>query len=55
MTDTKGEMSQRQKVWLEAWIAIAASSSCMRHGVATEWADVCLKEFDKRFPRGDLK
>lgn len=39
----------REKVWIDSWIAIASSSSCMRCEVATKWADNCLKEFDLRF------
>lgn len=42
-------MTVRQKVWLDAWIAIAASSSCVKVEVPSNWADTCLREFDKRF------
>jgi hypothetical protein len=38
-----------QQVWIEAWVRTAQSNSCMKHSVATEYADQCLAEFKKRF------
>lgn len=46
----KGEPLDRTQVWLEAWIAVATSSTCVSVGVAANWADNCLKDFDERFP-----
>ena len=48
-----GELSRAQ-VWTATWIAVATSSNCNRISVPTEWADTCLREFDKRFP-GEAK
>jgi len=45
----RGELS-RDRVWLLAWIHVATSSSCLKPGVASSWADSCLADFDKRFP-----
>lgn len=42
-------MTVRQKVWLDAWIAITASANCTNTKAPANWADVCLKEFDSRF------
>lgn len=40
----------RKQAWLASWIAVATSTSCKDADVATNWADCCLREFDKRFP-----
>lgn len=50
VTPQKGAALDRTEVRLAAWIAVATSNSCMSNDVATNWADHCLKEFDKRFP-----
>lgn len=39
----------RQNVWLKAWCAVASSQSCEYYEIATDWADKCLEDFDKRF------
>lgn len=44
------DMSSRERAWLDTWIAVATSSNCNSSKVATDWADVCLREFDRRFP-----
>lgn len=43
------EMSVREIVWLEAWIATARADNCNDKTVPTVWADRCLKDFDERF------
>jgi hypothetical protein len=47
------EQRTREAVWLEAWLAVAASTSCVESETATKWADECLSAFDVRFPRAD--
>ena len=49
-TIRKGEPLDRTQVWLEAWIAVATSSTCTSVDVAANWADHCLRAFDERFP-----
>jgi hypothetical protein len=41
----------REKVWLHAWTMVASANDCKSPTAATKWADSCLEEFDKRFPR----
>jgi len=48
--DIPRDKPSRERVWLDAWIAVATSSNSTRSSAATGWADVCLVEFDKRFP-----
>lgn len=40
---------RRMEIWLEAWIGTAQASNCVKISTPTEYADACLKEFDKRF------
>ncbi len=40
-------LTSREYVWLEAWKIVCKVSSPT---VATEYADKCLEDFDKRFP-----
>ncbi|WP_172352661.1 hypothetical protein [Mesorhizobium sp. NZP2298] len=44
------DVPSRERAWLDTWIAVATASNCNSATVATSWADICLKEFDKRFP-----
>lgn len=46
----KGEAVDRSQVWLAAWVSVATANDCKKPAVATDWADVCLADFDKRFP-----
>ena len=43
-------MDRREKVWLEAWCAVASAWNCKESIAAAIWADKCLKAFDERFP-----
>lgn len=49
------EMTARQKVWLEAWIACASASNVSTKEVPAEWADRCLEDFDNRFGKPEPK
>lgn len=39
----------RKKLWADVWVAMANSSTCMTDAVATSWANMAVKEFDKTF------
>lgn len=49
--DKEGKVT-REQVWLVAWVAVAGANDCKRPEIATIWADHCLRDFDKRFPKG---
>lgn len=53
MSETKGNL--RVELWAQCWMAVATSTSCREHGVATVWADRMLKAMDERFPELALK
>lgn len=42
-------LTTKKQIWVNAWIAVAASTSCVNKNVATGWANECLNEFEKRF------
>jgi len=44
-------LSKEEHVWLQAWINVARSDNCTRSGIATMWANDCLKDFKDRFGR----
>jgi len=46
---SKDIKTRRMQVWIEAWTRTSQSSSCLKASIATEYADYCLAEFDKRF------
>lgn len=46
---TSRDVPSRERAWLDTWVAVATASNCNSAAVATSWADICLKEFDKRF------
>jgi hypothetical protein len=50
MDEIARDKPSRERVWLDAWIAVATASNSTTSKTATLWADVCLREFDERFP-----
>lgn len=41
--------SLRAEYWLKCWVAVANSNNCTSSSVCTSFADVMLKDYDKRF------
>lgn len=44
-------MTTREQVWLAAWAACASAANTLYKDVPTSWADMCLTDFDSRFPQ----
>lgn len=44
-------LNAREEIWVKAWVHVAAASNSTNVNTATNWADVCLADFDKRFPK----
>lgn len=42
-------LSKEEYVWLQAWINVARSDNCTRSGIATMWANDCVRDFKDRF------
>mgnify|MGYP007031264051 CR=1 FL=1 len=40
-----------EQVWLQMWLAVAASSNCNTGDVPARWADRGLERFRERFPK----
>ena len=50
-TDDQSEHEQtRKRLWINVCIGVASAYNCSRADIATNWANTCLKEFDKQFP-----
>lgn len=43
---------QRMQVWVEAWVRVAQSDSCIDIKTPTNYADECLRQFEIRFKEG---
>lgn len=41
----------RQNLWVNAWLSVARSTTCLDKTVPTSWADQALKDYDERFPK----
>lgn len=57
MADKEGRDPTRERVWYQAWNAVAGVFNCTNAATATRWADEALKAFDARFrpDRADTK
>jgi hypothetical protein len=42
----------KRKIWVYAWVGVAASSNCTKTTACDAWADICVKQFEKRFNTG---
>jgi hypothetical protein len=47
-------LSRREDVWLRAWAAVANTINGKAPD-CTRYADICLAEFDKRFPESPIE
>jgi len=45
----------RESVWLNAWISVAGCTSCHIASNASRWANICLTDFDSKFPEYRIK
>lgn len=45
------EENKEEDVWLYAWIAYTRSGASSNPADAARWADKCLEDFRKRFPK----
>ena len=50
MQTLDAQMDVRKQVWIKAWVAAMRSGDKFNRPDSCIVADVCLKEFDKRFP-----
>lgn len=44
------DLTERKRVWLEAWCSVASCWNMVEIETCATWADHCLEAFDKRFP-----
>jgi uncharacterized paraquat-inducible protein A len=42
-------MKSKRKIWIKAWIEVAASSNCVDVKTPTKYADQLLNDLDERF------
>ena len=48
----QGRDPARERVWREAWVAVAGTWNSNSAEIATKWADAALAAFDARFRKG---
>lgn len=47
--NTGDVLNKRETVWIKAWTSTVRVNDAYEE-LATAWADICLENFDKRFP-----
>lgn len=43
----------RQKFWINIYVAYVGAANATNPNGAERWADIALKEYDRRFPKGE--
>lgn len=54
LTTQENHEELRKKLWVNAWVNVAAAATCTDPKAATRWADIALNDFDERFKKPNI-